>query len=337
MLKIGYPDIEARFSKPVGLKDITFTNANGATIRAARLDHPRAMADVYISIGQADYIENLYTLIRDLGDRRLNIHVLEREGETPTAPTSANPQMPSSVPHEQHIDDLHQFVTEVSPPQGDIPCILMGSCCGGLIGLRYLYDYPDTFDRALLFAPLFGKNTPADRSLFEKFNTMAEGFKRRGDRYVAGAKDWDISATTHEPTESHDYRRFMNYHLWQNYHPELRKGGYTYGNLYAVTTSILKTRASGYAESIKTPITILTATEETVSSIEQQDIMAARLPNVKQVHLKGARHVMWDESPFYRAQAFTQIDRAISESRQRLWSTFISGPPVVATHLRLRS
>lgn len=95
-----------------------------------------------------------------------------------------HPDMPSTRGLSRHVSDLDQFVTDIVGPERKAgPFILSTFSMGGHVGGLYLKEHPDTFDAAILGAPMFDIYRmdlplwarPAVRSLFNAASAIGLG------------------------------------------------------------------------------------------------------------------------------------------------------------------
>ena len=103
-----------------------------------------------------------------------------------------NPQKGHSVGFEHDVADLNQFLTTVINQRGK-PIFAVAGSMGAHIMLRYMHDYPDFFDSAVLVSPAFDIDTGnwphSIARLISKLGTSL-GFS---EHYIRGG-DWKLDA-----------------------------------------------------------------------------------------------------------------------------------------------
>lgn len=130
---------------------------------------------VVFTPGYGDSINFHYDAIRNWQDRGYRVYAMDWIGqglsdrENPNDVHNSNDRLMT-----KHMNDLHQFVTDVVQKSPGQPLILASHSMGGHIGMMYLKNHPGVFDQAVLAAPLLDLNTSfLPRTAFKGIVTAA--------------------------------------------------------------------------------------------------------------------------------------------------------------------
>lgn len=317
----AYPDMQDRFKKPEGFEFLKFQTSRGTTVRAGQIRHPQSKATIYVFQGQREFIEGWYEMIGDLYKRGFSVCICERDGEGGSSKNPRNPQLPSSLPYQDHLKDMEMFLKDVCPRSDDSPAILLTNSLGGLYGLHYLKKNPGYFDHAIFVAPPFGKEMKAKRDLMIMFSAAVSGLGLiNKDSYIPGSSDWSMEKKSGgTPKTTHDLERYQNLLNWQIHCPEFRMGGPTYGNLSTILDAMRKVKSKEFVEDIATPCTILSVANDFMVSDKSHHEIAARMPNCKVVTFEGARHNLVMEQDQWRGKML-EVVRDIADAEHRRYS-----------------
>jgi lysophospholipase len=191
---------------------------------------------------------------------------------------------------------------------------------GGHIALRYLHDFPATFDAAAMSAPMIaikgrgGIPVWAGRALA----MIARNFGF-AEAYVPGGGDWTYKPNyrVEDSNVSQDPRRFRVAQDYQALKPELQLGSATFGWLNNAFRSITLINDESYLKAIRIPLLIGTPQFEQVVEPAAQDRACGLIPRCEQVRFDGAKHEIWMEKDEFRQQWLAAIDRFLAARLRR--------------------
>ncbi|MBD2800652.1 lysophospholipase L2 [Xenorhabdus szentirmaii] len=213
---------------------------------------------------------------------------------------------------DHYVDDFAKFVElEVMPRQHQC-CYALAHSMGGAILSRFLMRYQEpVFRAAALCAPMFGINLPMPRWLADFLVNQAELHIEKRNAYALSTGQWQplpyfINLLTHS------YARYQRYLRYYADYPELRLGGPTY---HWMRESLrMGDNLVENADKIRTPLTVLQASEDKVVSNREQLAFcntrqkAGVEPEKQQLLvIQGAHHEILFEKDILRAQALNAI------------------------------
>ncbi len=310
--------LEPRFRRPEGYIQASYRNASGAHIRYGSLksNHERAVA-VFIG-GQTGIIEEEFENALNLAALGITTHFVERHGDGGSERCYADPQKPPALPHESHVADLNQFITEIAAPAPDRPLLGIGHCLGGLITLRTMQAHDNLFDHCILTSPMLGMLWPRANGDQKEAEWAARDITQENETaYIGRARDWSwelaekLIATDQT---SHDPVRGSLHHYLRRDNPDLRLGGITEGNVIQNSRSLRTLFQPGVLEAIQTPITIISAPNDVISDVHRHWQAAAQLHAGRIISIPDARHGLWREADAWRDQLLGHVDAIVTET-----------------------
>ncbi|MGM0451630.1 MAG: alpha/beta fold hydrolase [Thermodesulfobacteriota bacterium] len=289
-----------------------FTTDDGLQIRygmwPARKNHGRG--SVFYLSGRAEFIEKNLETFDELLCRGFDVYTFDWRGQGLSDRLRKNRHKGYVGHYDDYLRDLHQFLQTVVNSKAVSPWILMGHSMGGHIGLRYIHDHPETFERAVILSPMIDINTfPFPRQVVRKAARFAIKTGLEG-RYVFGAGDYDPRDKIFRNNPlTNDCRRFFDEIQEIENNPDLALGGVTYGWLAAAFASIDTVKKPGYAGQIRTPTAMISATADRVVSRKAQKHICRRMPRCRFIEIEGARHEILKETDDIRNRFWTEFDR----------------------------
>lgn len=200
-----------------------------------------------------------------------------------------------SVTHVDHFDqylrDLELFMSEiVRPRMGSAPVCLYGHSMGGALAAFALIEHAGWFSRAVLTAPMIAPVTaPLPRIAAKAMGAMYCAMGKGKERAFIG-KPFDPEAEKFETSHDTSRARWAYYQKKRNARPELQNCSPTYSwvrEAAGVTEPLLEKAAT-----IKTPLLLCQAAQDSIVGLKEQDMFVARVPGaVKQVF--DAKHELY--------------------------------------------
>jgi lysophospholipase len=259
--------------------------------------------------GRTEFIEKYFEVIGDLHERGYAVATLDWRGQGMSDRPLPNRHKGHVDNFESYVSDLRQFVTQFVEPGCPAPYRLLCHSMGGNIGMRYLGRYSETFESAVFSAPMWGIGKHARTPSLLRLVGGAANLLRLGSAYVPGGKDYGDSDRNFEDNVlTHDPTRFARFAAQVKAQPQLELGAPTFEWARQGIASMDIIHAPGFAETVQTPIRICSASADALVSLEAQKLLAARLPDAKQVVIEGAKHELLMESDTYRDQTFAEFD-----------------------------
>ncbi|MSO65753.1 MAG: alpha/beta hydrolase [Alphaproteobacteria bacterium] len=307
--------IDPRFSEPEGWRWGEFRNSDGARIRFGSLAPANPIATAVLVGGFGEFSEKYFEVVRNLLARRIAVWQMDWRGQGGSERYLANPNKPFAAGYHRDVADLHQFAsTVVRRPSGGA-FFLIAHSMGGHIGLRYLHDFPATFDFAVLTAPMINIKERGGIPLWAA-RALALVARNLGfaEAYLPGGGDWSFDPTfaVEQSTMSQDPIRFRVARDYQQLKPKLRLGGTTFGWLDNAFRSITLLNEDSYLRTVRTPILMGTPLKEQVVQADAEERACQLMPRCEQMPLPNAKHEIWMERDEYRDAWLAAFDRYLA-------------------------
>lgn len=292
---------------PGGL-EVVWVDVEGVRLRAALAPPLPGGRTLFLLTGRTEFLEKYEDVFEELRRRGFRVVVWEWRGQGASDRLLADPRRGHVREYADFQRDLDAILARFGP---DLPrpWHALAHSMGGLIVMDRLRRAPDTFDRAVLSAPLLGiRMTPLARPLAP---ALAAAAVRLGfaEAYAPGQGPAPLAGD--EPrgnvlTSDHD--RFRLYRRRCRANDALMLGGVTWGWLDATFEALARVHAPGALEGVSTPLLILEAGNERVVEPAAIRRAAARLPDARVLRLDGAEHEILMERDPIRDRALIAID-----------------------------
>jgi alpha-beta hydrolase superfamily lysophospholipase len=136
--------------------DGTFPGAGGVSIRTLRCAPAKPRGAVLLSHGYAEHVGRYRDFIAHLAERGLAVAALDHRGHGDSGGPRGH-----CLDFGEFVADLRTLADQMGVWWPGVPRVLFGHSMGGLIGLLYVLDHPDTVRAAALSAPAL--RVPDDR------------------------------------------------------------------------------------------------------------------------------------------------------------------------------
>lgn len=146
---------------------------------------PQAKAAIVISHGFCEFAEKYKEVIYYFLKNGYSVYVPEHRGHGYSDRIVVDGEKVHIEDYEQYVQDLHCFVKNVVELT-EKRKILFCHSMGGAIGVRYLEEFPLTFDAAILSAPMLGMNTGKYPKWLAKVTADFFCAIGKGTKYAAG-------------------------------------------------------------------------------------------------------------------------------------------------------
>ncbi len=312
--RVGPPPdaLEPRFSRPTAWEWSTFENRDGARLRyGSAKPMPPAKATIIVVGGYQEFAEKYFETFNDLLARGYAVGSLDWRGQGGSQRYLPNPQMAHSLGFDQDAADLAQYIQQFA----GAPVYLVAHSMGGNIALRLLHDRPELVRAAILSAPALRIGTRAGMPAWQARGLagfmIAAGL---GQSYAIGQQDWrdDPARNATNSPVSHDAVRDQVAQRWLRERPELRVGGGTYRWAFEFFESCAEVMTPSYLKTIRTPILIGSAGQDTFVDSTAHQEACAKLPACQLVTYPEARHEMFMETDAVRTPWLAEIERFVA-------------------------
>ncbi len=284
--------LEPRFLEPADWKWDSFTRISDkdGTERRLRFGYVLPQSGkpdgvVVCLPGLGEPSDKYFEVSRDITAKNKTFMVLDWVGHGKSSRHLPDePFKRHSTGFDDDIKDLHQWLEEhVKPMAGDLPIHMLAHSMGGHLGVRYMLEHKDhPFKSATLSAPMFQifgiRHFP-----FVPWIACKMGF---GKKYAFGQNAFPKG----KPFLSTDpIRKRITQQLFDA-DPSLAIKGATWKWLYEAKKSCDFILAHPELGSIQTPFTFAIAGLDLTVVSQTTRKIAAKLPNVRVIELKNAKH-----------------------------------------------
>lgn len=292
-------------AKPPGWQEGRFTNQFGNDLRysfAPALGGP-AKGTVILTHGYGEFIDLYAEAINEYQKMGFNVWAMDFYGFGKSGRNDPdNPHTPSSEGLKRHVDDLHEFITRIVRPDHSKPVLMNTHSMGGHIGLLYLQKYPDTFDGAVMSAPMFDIYR---LGLPVLFRPVIGGIFSLASQL--NMRDFSLSRISGVWSKLKEIRGFFTgekkgglreafNHMTRQSMPETNIQLPTPGWLSAAFKTVAPSMTDDALRSVKTPVLIGSAGLENLVDVDAHERAAMLIPHAKLVKLPKAQHGLWFEN-----------------------------------------
>ena len=259
--------------------------------------------------GRGEFLEKYDETATDLTGRGYDVYSFDWRGQGLSSRMLPNPQKGFVETYDDYLQDLDHFIQTILKPHARSPYYLLAHSMGGNIGLRYVHNHCELFNRTVLTAPLIDLAMPfLLRTALRLYvnGAVKLGF---GKYYVPGAGDSNPRGQPFEDNRlTSDRRRFERTYGQMIEMPGLALGGPTHQWLWATFLSIDRLLATGFPETIETPILMVAAGTDRIVSNRAQQNLERRLPQGRLVVMENAKHEILVETDDIRGRFWKIFD-----------------------------
>lgn len=302
-----------------------FSTSDGTALRYTHWPaaESRRQGSVLYLNGRTEFIEKNIDPCAILCGSGLDVWTFDWRGQGLSTRALADSEKGHIADYQLYLDDLHQFVSEITDLQDSQGrTIMLAHSMGGHIGLRYLHDHPGLINSAVFSAPML--DLSVNRAWLRWLNALLIGLGF-GESYALGTGRFRfVYNNPDDPTDNggiedyrerikqvraltHDVEKFRAIQGLIRDNPALALGGPTAAWLDATFRSINLTWSPGYAEAITTPLLIVGGGFDQVVVTARQEEMAKRLPNGQFQVIDKAAHELLIECDDVRASFLQKL------------------------------
>jgi lysophospholipase len=270
-----------------------------------------------ISSGRSESYLKYKELAFDLSNQGFSVFLIDHRGQGLSQHLLANHHKGHIDNFQYYVDDLNNFIENIVTPhcQGNKPYLLAHSM-GGAIAARYLQDFPNNIEAAVLSSPMFGFNSGSvPNFIAELVLTVSAQLNQWFDDtpwYFLGHKGFVHNAFA-DNILMHSPIRYQLFTQLYNTTPEIQLGGVTVQWLTESQKAIAK--IFNNINTIVTPTLVLQAGQDKIIDNQAQDDFCQQLhqlqpqscPKGKPLLISGAYHELFFESDIYRQQTLQAV------------------------------
>jgi lysophospholipase len=316
----------ARNPVPSGAVDGYFIAKDGAKIRYAlwpRTAESR-LGTVCLFGGRSEFIEKYFETVSDLRSRGFAVAMMDWRGQGGSGRLLKNPRKGHVEDFADYGRDLGQFMSEIVLPDCPAPFYGMGHSMGGHILLRSALTKVSWFDRIILCAPMIDILPEMTRKTALRYVIEIQVLLGCGDFFIPTGKPdlWESEPFDDEKLTS-DRLRYERIRDVLKSAPWLGIGSPTIGWLQAAARSIMQIHSFGFASTIRVPLLIVAAGNETVVSTRAIENFATRVKTCKLLVIAGAKHEILQERDEIRDQFWAAFDAYVPGSNRTMSESHI--------------
>jgi lysophospholipase len=284
-------------------------------IAYAAFKQPQAADCVIISPGRKEGYLKYQELAYDIYRQGYNLVIIDHRGQGISERLQQDPHKGHVASFNDYVLDLQTLVSEIVPQYCSQKKYILAHSMGAAISARYMQEFPDDIDAAVLSSPMVAINSGGlpkglAVTVINVLNYINQLVSEQS-WYMPGHGGYQPQpfAGNDLTHSSGRYQEFVNTY---QHNPEIQLGGVTLNWL----SEAIKVEALllGEAERLTTPTLILQAGDDTVVDNQAQDVFCLALqqankgscPSGLPEIIAGARHELFFESDEYRNQALTK-------------------------------
>lgn len=311
----------ARNPVPNGAVPGSFRTRDGYKIRYALWPRTsdKRLGTVCLFGGRGEFIEKYFETITDLRRRGFAVAIMDWRGQGGSDRLLKNTRKGYVRNFADFDADLQQFMTEIVLPDCPAPYYGMAHSMGGHLLLRSARTKMCWFDRIILNAPMIDITRDVTHSPGLRVYLEALWWLGFGRLYVPGGTPdpWELlpfddTAMTSDPLRYDRVRDVVKAAPW------LSLGSPTIGWLHAAARSIMLLNGFNFPTSIKVPLLIIAAGNDTVVSTRAIEAFATRVKICKYLVIAGARHEILQERDEIRDQFWAAFDAYVPGSNRTM-------------------
>lgn len=304
LLKIdGFWQKNARAGSFVGQREL-----NIHFVKIAHVE--QANSAIVVSPGRTESYLKYTELAYDLFAQGFDVFIIEHRGQGLSDRETAYRQYGDVANFQYYVDDFAQLIETQVTPLNYSNLFLLGHSLGGAISTTYMQQHPDTFDAAVLSAPMFGIDFGSLPnwlvSGLSNVLSMWDSWFDTQAGYAFGQGDYE-RADFEDNQLSHSEIRYQHYKDIYDQQPLLQIGGpsnrWLKNSISAMNTIYERVQQQ------KTPLLVMQAQLDTVVDNAAQDRFCQAVVDAgtaceggKATLIEGAWHELYFETDPIRSQ-----------------------------------
>ena len=283
----------------------------GARLRVAAFPVKNAKGTVALLTGWSEFMEKYVEVVAELQARGFNVAQMDWRGQGLSSrllPVREKGHIQTFGTHEA---DLKHFARHFVMKKFAGPYFVMAHSMGGNITLNALAGGLAGFEAAVLCSPMTRIFPQTFRRLMVKGIVrlgVAFGAERVGVPSVREmARKFEGNTLTHDEIRHTRFRKLLEAA------PDAALNGPTFGWVKAATDATEKLTRPGALKSIRIPVKIISAEEDSLVDTATTKRLAAAYSFIDHVTVPGAYHEILMEEDSYREEFWRYTDRFIDE------------------------
>jgi lysophospholipase len=278
-----------------------FKGAEGIQIRCKILLNPNAMASVIVVNGYTENMDKYAEVAYDFFQLGYSVFLIDHRGQGYSGRLLSEPQKATIDEFDHFVADLHSFIEKIVTKNASGPKFLVAHSFGGAVSARYLEEYPNEFQAAALFAPMFEINLNGWPEWLAKFMLAFYSWIGRENEYVKPPRDPD-TISFEENIVTHSRLRHDAARKVLASEPNLKIFGQT--NRWVQKAIQGSRQVLQNAEKAITPLLILQAGKDQLVLASGLETYCTKAKNCRIQLFPDAKHEILQESDSIRDEAF---------------------------------
>lgn len=251
---------------------------------------------VVISHGFTEYIERYNEMIYYFLNEGYNVFIMEHRGHGRSGTLGKEDITQIDVENfDYYILDFKKFIDEiVLPENNNNKLFLFAHSMGGGIGAKFIEDYPEYFDAAILSSPMLEIHTGEYQSGIAKIIANIAYNFGFGDKYVFGEEKFNSAYGLDGSGTSSKNRYDYNYNILMG-NEQLQRGGASFRWLYNSFKATNKIIDKENASKVKIPVLLFQSENDTYVKPKGQNQFAKYAQNCELISVAGAKHEIYRE------------------------------------------
>lgn len=274
-------------------KEDFFKGFDGNGIHYEQYLRPEDTAVVVIVHGFTESAEKFREMVYNFLKMGFSVFAVDNRGHGKSFRYNpGDPQVVTIRKFTDYVEDLRCFITSVvKPAAGSRPLYLYAHSMGGAIAVQYLQTYNDTFDKAVLTAPMIEAKMPIPPAVTLAMTGafMALG-KRDGKVFVHKGFDPD---RTYEDSNDTSKARFDYYNAKRIADPLLQTSAASYNWVRESVLVAKKNLDPARCKNITCPVLLCQPEEDGSVVSEREDEFIKLIPDGRLEKFENSRHEIY--------------------------------------------
>lgn len=295
-------DLEQRFTAPRGWQwDYFFCENRKGDDHKIRYGfchaaNPKGL--IVIAPGRTQTAEEYFELARDYLKQNFSIAVMDWQGQGGSYRIGGDNRRHTSNGFHDDVLDFEMFTEKLGAIDEfqKLPRVLFAHSMGGHLSLLYMLKHPESFDCAIMVAPMFGIKLGAITHFFADSVLATARFFNMSEHHALGQGEWsDLKHKITAPFISSDVARRDVQKYWFTKYPELRCGGVTYNWIDKALASCTALSANNDLQSLNIPMLFALGGKDMVVENKSTLNIADKLPLSEIKTYPESQHVIQAE------------------------------------------
>jgi lysophospholipase len=289
----------------------TFDGVDSIKIAYSKFEVANEKGAIVILHGKSESMIKYAEVIYDLKDLGYSMYLMDHRGMGFSERLLGDDKDKIYVQNfNDYIADVKTFVDTIVKAKPHKKMIVVAHSLGGAIAARYLEQYPDDFNGAVLSSPMLTINAQTYTQLEAYLIAAISTNHGHGTDYIPGGGPY-TPETFVEDTDTHSYARYVMERDILNEYPQIRLGDVTYN--WVKQAMELGWVAQFDARAITVPVLLFQAEDDMVVKPEGQDNLSKHAQDTTKIFFYGARHEILMEIDSIRDVAINYIRDFIEE------------------------